>query len=256
VSTLITPRNPIGSSPDDDDSTGVRALLSALPEPDPMPAYLVGRISASLAAEQAQRAGVSSGASVTPLLASTRRRPGRLLFAIAGAAAAVVLIGVVGSNLLTTNQSTTASDHAAAVLTSGSREASGATPPTANPKAAAGSASAPASIQIRLSDVRYTQADFVTQARALRGATFDPIQPLAPTSARVGSIGTAGGLTGCLSAIGAGGAQLVRADLAFYEGQPAVIIVATTDGVPTAYAVGRGCSRADAALLRQGTPLP
>jgi len=183
-----------------------------------MPAYLVGRISASLAAEQAQRAGVSSGASVTPLLASTRRRPGRLLFAIAGAAAAVVLIGVVGSNLLTTNQSTTASDHAAAVLTSGSREASGATPPTANPKAAAGSASAPASIQIRLSDVRYTQADFVTQARALRGATFDPIQPLAPTSARVGSIGTAGGLTGCLSAIGAGGAQLVRADLAFYRG--------------------------------------
>src|SRR5665647_209290 len=46
VSTLIAPRKPVGSSPDDD-QTGVRALLSALPEPDPMPAYLVERISAS-----------------------------------------------------------------------------------------------------------------------------------------------------------------------------------------------------------------
>src|SRR5665647_2291795 len=99
VSTLIAPRKPVGSSPDDD-QTGVRALLSGLPEPDPMPAYVVERINASLAAEQAQRAVLASGASVTPLLATKRRRPGRLLFSIAGAAAAVVLIGVLGNNLL------------------------------------------------------------------------------------------------------------------------------------------------------------
>ena len=51
---MITPRNPPGDSPEDD-PTGVRALLSSLPEPEPMPAYLVDRISASLAAEQASR---------------------------------------------------------------------------------------------------------------------------------------------------------------------------------------------------------
>ena len=63
---MITPRNPPGESPEDD-PTGVRALLSSLPEPDPMPAYLVERISASLAAEQASRsrAGAST---VSPLV--------------------------------------------------------------------------------------------------------------------------------------------------------------------------------------------
>ena len=79
---------------------------------------------------------------------------------------------------------------------------------------------------------------------------------MAGASSALGHIGTTGGLTDCLGAIGAGGAQMVQADLAFYDGQPAVIIVATTDGVPTAYAVGRGCSQADASLLHQGTPLP
>lgn len=255
MSTLITPHDPVGPSPDDDDATGVRALLSALPEPGPMPAYLAERISASLAAEQSQRA-ISSGTSVTPLLVGTRRRPGRLLFAIAGAAAAVVMIGVVGNNLLTTNQPSASSDSAAGAITSGSREASGAATQSGKDRAVAGEATSPASIQIRLSSIRYTEAEFVTQARVLRDAAFDSIQPMAPSPSGVGAIGTAGGIADCLSAIGAGGAQMVRVDLAFYEGAPAVIIVATTDGIPTAYAVGRECSRTDAAVLRPATTLP
>ncbi|MHB1474497.1 MAG: hypothetical protein ACYCV4_12930 [Dermatophilaceae bacterium] len=252
--TLIAPRNPVGSSPDDD-QTGVRALLSALPEPDPMPAFLVERISASLAAEQVQRADVSSGASVTPFLATPRRRPGRLLFAIAGAAA-VVLIGVVGTNLLRANQTTVASNSAASAITSGARESGRAASPSAGEKAFVGGGLSPASIQIRLSDVRYTQAGFLVQARTLRDATFAPVQSIAAASPGVGPIGTSAGLTDCLAAIGAGRAQMVQADLAFYQGRPAVIIVATTEGVSTAYAVGRECSRADPALLRQGTTLP
>lgn len=254
MSTLITPHDPVGPSPDDDDATGVRALLSALPEPGPMPAYLAERISASLAAEQSQRA-VTSGTSVTPLLASTRRRPRRLLFAIAGAAA-VVMIGVVGNNMLTTNQLTASSDSAAGAITSGSREAGGPATQSAKDRAVAGEAQSPASIQIRLSATRYTDADFVTLARVLRDAAFDSTQPLAASPSGVGAIGTAGGIADCLSAIGAGGAQMARADLAFYEGAPAVIIVATTDGIPTAYAVGRECSRTDAALLHPATTLP
>ena len=257
MNTLIAPRKPVGSSPDDDDQTGVRAMLSALPEPDPMPAYLVERISASLAAERAQRADAHSGTSVSPMLATTRRRRGRLLFAIAGAAAAVVLFGVAGKGLLGTSQTTSGSNTAASAITSGSLEDRAAVPPSANdqPGASASRASAPASIQIRSSDVRYTAAGFVTQARELSDAAFDLVAPKAAGSPVAGSIGTNVGLTDCLKAIGADGAQTVQADLAFYEGQPAVIIVATKDAKPTAYVVGRECSQAHAALLRPATPL-
>lgn len=265
MSTLIPPHNPLNpveSSPDDD-QTGVRALLSALPEPGPMPAYLVERISASLAAEQAQRAHSSVGASVTPLRA-TRRRPGRLLFAIAGAAAAVVLIGALGTTMFPTNGLTTSSGSAASGARSGAPVAGGATalrdtvatPPSEAYKAAPDSAATPASIQIRVSSVRYTQATFVAQARALRDVLFDSPQPMAAESSTLGPNGAVAGLVDCLSALGAARAQMVRADLAFYEGQPAVIIVATTDGIPTAYAVARECSRTHADVLRPATTLP
>jgi len=278
---VVNPRNPIPSASPDDDPTGVRALLSAMPEPEPMPEHLVERINASLAEEQAQRAARTSGASVTPLLATTRRRPGRLLFALAGAAAAVALVSVVGNNMFKANQSATTSGRVTAANTSNTRasnnpasnnpssnnpEASGATPPSTERKAAPpGAAPAPAAarpatppplVQIRLSETRYTRADFVTQARILQGATLDPLQPAAVESSGVGPAGTPLGLTDCLSAIGARGAQMVRADVAFYEGRPAVIIVATTNGIPTAYAVGRQCSHARSEVLRPATALP
>ena len=255
VSTLIAPRKPVGSSPDDD-QTGVHALLSGLPEPDPMPAYLVERICASLAAEEGQRVVLTPGASVVPLLATTRRRRGRLLFSIAGAAAAVVMIGVLGNNLLRDSWSVSVTSAASSGLASAARESSGQAPPSSSDKSVSGDALAAASIRIRVSTVRYTQATFVAQARRLRDVAFDSPQSMATDSSGVGPIGTTSGLTSCLRAIGAGGAQLVQADLAFYEGQPAVIIVATTNGVPTAYAVGRGCSPADASLLHQGIVLP
>ncbi len=225
-----------------------------------MPAYLVERISASLAAEEAQRAVVTSGASVTPLLATSRRRRGRLLFSIAGAAAAVVMIATLGNNLLRDNQSGGVTSAASSALASAARESSGQASTSSDDKAVSGNtlvpAATPASIRIRVSSVRYTQATFVAQARKLRDVTFDSPQPMAADSSGLGPIGTTSGLTDCLSAIGAGGAQLVQADFSSYEGQPAVIIVVTTDGVPTAYAVGRGCSRADASLLHQGVVLP
>jgi len=255
VSTVITPHNPNVPAPSsDDDPTGVRELLSSLPQPDPMPGYLVERINASLAAEQAQRATSGSAASVTPLLAGPRRRPGRLLFAIAGAAA-VAMFAVVGTNVFKADQSPI-SGSAAAPITSSSRAAEGAAPQSLQDKASGAAApeATPTLVQIRLSETQYTQADFVTQALTLLG--MDRFQLSAAESAYAGPLGTTPGVTDCLSAIGAGGAQLVRADLAFYDGRPAVIIVATTNGVRSAYAVGRQCSRRDATVLRPATPLP
>jgi hypothetical protein len=255
VNTLIKPRIPTGSEPSrDDDPTGVRALLSSLPEPDPMPEHLVDRINASLAAEQAQRAAKMSGASVTPMLASARRRPRGLLFAIAGAAAALFLVAVVGNNMFTVHRTTAISGSAAVASTSNGSETASGSPPRAADKtpALARRATTPSLVQIGLSGTRYTQADFVNQAQALRRAPFQPTA----ASPIVGPAGTTPGLTECLNAIAAPAAQAIRADVAFYEGQPAVVIVATTNSVAVAYVVGRQCSHTDAAVLRSATPLP
>lgn len=97
---------------DDIDPTGMRALLSALPDPGPMPADLVERITASLAAEQAGGSGdartdapdsaaaASRGATVHPLAPArgqrsrgTRRLPG---FAIAASTAVIAGGAVLG----------------------------------------------------------------------------------------------------------------------------------------------------------------
>ena len=251
---MSRPHLPVGpaASPDDD-PTGVRALLSGLPEPEPMPAYLVERISASLNAAQSQRASFSSER-VTPLVVTSRRRPGRVVFAFAGAAA-VVLVAVVGTGLFKVNQAAVSTTSSAAIA-SGHQGASGAPRSAAAYKAAPGAPEIPAPIQIRASDTRYTKADFAAQARMLGRATFGPSQPKTADSLGIGRLDTAAGLTQCLRAVGVVDAKMVRADLAFYEGVPAVIIVATTSDVPMAYAVGRDCSRAGAAVLHPATPLP
>lgn len=247
-----TPVEPPASP--DDDPTGVRALLSGLPEPAPMPGYLVERIHASLNAAQSQRAASFSGERVTPLVATGRRRPGRVVFAIAGAAA-VVMVAVVGTGLLKANQAGVSTTSAASVA-SGQPGASGAPPPAASDKAAPDAAAAPALIEIRASQTRYTKADFATQARSLGAAGFSPAQPRAAKSPGIRLTDSEAGLTECLSGLGVVGATIVHADLAFYEGVPAMVIVATTSDVPTAYAVGRDCSRANPDLLHPATPLP
>jgi hypothetical protein len=282
VSTVIKPRTPAGSEPSrDEDPTGVRALLSSLPEPDPMPGHVVDRINASLAAEQAERATKTSETSVTPLLSRVRRRPARVLFATAGAAAAAVLIAALGSTLTSlqpqSDTSATAARPAApraaapsvADPTSGSAqglERTGGTAPAAgDPAAAAGPAPAntDAQVQLRQSEVDYTRASFVTQARNLaqaeQFALADRIPPKAAASegAKVAEgAGTAAGLPGCLRAIGADRAQVVQADVSTYEGKPAVVIVATTNGRTVAYAVEPRCGPAGAFLLHPAITVP
>ena len=217
-----------------------------------MPAHLVARINASLAAEQAQRAAATS---VTPLVARARRRPSWLVLAIAGAAAAIVLVAMVGTNLFQVHRTVAISGSAALASTSSGSAASG---PSQSPAAAkapsVAGAAAPVLVQIGQSEIRYTQADFVTQAQTLRRAPFEPIT--GATANTIGPAGTVAGLRRCLSAIGAAQAQMVRVDIAFYQGLPAVIIVTTTNDVSVAYAVGRQCSQTDAAEMRPATPLP
>ncbi|HKJ12956.1 MAG TPA: hypothetical protein VJ976_11295 [Ornithinimicrobium sp.] len=93
----------------DDDPTGVRELLSGLPDPGPMPDHVAARIAATLDEHDPQRDGRSSGTAASPRRTATgqarggsdvsfgvaRQRLPRGPWLVAGAAA-VVTVGVVG----------------------------------------------------------------------------------------------------------------------------------------------------------------
>lgn len=87
----------------DDDPTGVRDLLSSLPDPGPMPEDLVARIAERLEVEQDLRSGSRSGhgpvADVVPLTPRPRR-PAQLLPWLAGAAAVALGTTVAVSTLV------------------------------------------------------------------------------------------------------------------------------------------------------------
>lgn len=121
-----------GPGPDDIDPTGMRAILSALPDPGPMPADLVDRITASLAAEQAGGSGdsqtpgpdsaaaASRGATVHSLApAGVRRSRGmRRLPGVAIAASTVVIAGGAVFGLLGMDRGLTMVGGASDTLTS------------------------------------------------------------------------------------------------------------------------------------------
>ncbi len=110
---------------DDADPTGMRDVLSSLPEPGPMPEDLADRICASLEREQGRRAE-KAWDSTAPIhdLAHERshRRPQQWILA----AAAVVAVGVIGTvvfdDLLGSGSS---GDSPAAALSSPANEESG-----------------------------------------------------------------------------------------------------------------------------------
>ena len=242
---MILPRHPSGSQ--DDDPTGVRALLSALPEPEPMPHDLVQRITATLAAEHAAREATSAApaSTVTPFLPSRRRAVSgrRVLAALVGAAAVLAVATMIGTDTLNSSRNSTASSagSAAAQLAATSRaEATPTTSPT---------------VVIQQSATRYTEAGWLTQAGRLSSSRTKGTAPLAEAPS-LGPVGTRAGLSDCLAALGESGFTAVTADLASYEGRPAVVIVTWHRSARTAYAVQRTCSRADAGVLHGATPLP
>lgn len=111
---ISVPANSTDPSPIEPDPTGVRAILAALPEPEPMPAELIERITASLAAERALapdghgEATKPSTGRVMPFAAARQRpdraehtRTGARLPSMALAASVVVLAGAVLLGVLT-----------------------------------------------------------------------------------------------------------------------------------------------------------
>ena len=240
---MILPRHPSGDQ--DDDPTGVRALLSSLPEPEPMPEDLVHRITASLAAEQAARG--QREAIVLPLTVP-RRRGRRVLTAVA-VAAGIAAVGVAGAELLPLAGSSQTS--AGAASSAGAQLAAS---PDSGRKASSPAWSG--AMHIEQSGTRYTTAAFVEQATSLASRPASDVTPLTGEAQGAGPIATPQGLADCLTALGVNPSADVTADLAFFDGTPAVALVTLRGGHRTAYAVLRSCRTGAAGVLHAATTLP
>jgi hypothetical protein len=249
--------------PDETDPTGVRALLSGLPDPGPMPADLVDRINASIAAEQSARAGTAGTAgsttdgTVVPL--SSRRRSWQRAGLVA-AAAAVVAVGVpivmsgTGHDVVTAFNGSGADSGAASQGAAGS-SAQSLTPPITSftgPAPSAGDrvGSPEGAVSMRGTGTAYRTAGLATQA-VDQG---DQAAAHAGQDRALGPADSAGGLRSCLTALGVAAWAPVVADRATLDGRPAVIAVVHGDHGVTVYAVEPGCDGTHP--LRLAGPVP
>jgi hypothetical protein len=247
VSVVSTPPVPPGRPDPDDlepDPTGIRALLGALPDPGPMPAALVDRINATIAAEQSSR----QGGVVVPFT------PRRRAWWRAGLAAAAVAAVAVSVPTLMSTWNTGGGDTASSFSSreSDSAAGSGAEPPlgssTSAPNAAQDRASKPlGDVRLQASGTAYTADGLATQARTLTDSTGKATAPAASLTAAGAS---AAQLRDCLTALGVDTWAPVAGDLATFEGDPAIV------AVQRVYAVSTHCRAAHPLVLSGPVALP
>lgn len=259
---------------EDLDPTGVRALLSSLPEPGPMPHDLAERITASLRQEQ-ERRSTGGGASVTPLGSRRERAPSspHHWLAAAAAVAAVAVAGTVIFQSAIGDQAWdsvaafyTGSDQAADASSGGDEESTdaGASQESDADGAGGGESSVQSlgSIQVvprttaLTSDTFEVGAAAVLSAAAAPGPADDDEQADAAVTgdaerrglSDLGAGLTADGADACVTAAGAdpaSGSWVVGP--ATFDGEPAVLVIAGTQTPPLAWAVAPGCAEGDAA---------
>ncbi len=225
---------------DDEDPTGMRHVLHSLPDPGPMPADLVARITAALEAEQSARATPST---VVPLVPRPRRVWPR--YAAAAAVAGLALTGglTVLSVVRPGSFLQSLRDSVASTTDAGARpatEAAGrATDSAQNPGPVGGSDSL---TTVSLSGSQYSNDQLATQAAALLARPREPLRELAAESPNIGPIGTPLGARDCATALGIDSSAQVIADLGVSAGaQVALILSVSADGHRTAYLVERDC---------------
>jgi hypothetical protein len=222
-----------------------------------MPSDLVGRISASIAAERER------GGAVTPLAAPNPAPPRRPWWRTVGlAAAAAAVVGVGGASLLT---GTSPGDLGALFGSTGADSSAAGASAVRDQEGAgdSGSGQAPprvgtpgATVSVHHRNAAYTMRDFPQQASGLLADPGETLAPGAAESPAIGPIGTEVGLRSCLSAVTTEAFAQVTADLGTFEGTPAAVLVLTTDTGHTAYAVERTCTGGHAAVLAGPVPLP
>jgi hypothetical protein len=276
VSTPPTPSNPNrGERPDlEPDPTGMRELLSSLPDPGPMPEDLVRRITASLAAEQAARGGNGGNGDRddTVVALDSRRRWNWRHVAAAAAAVAVIGVGVpaalsggnggliaslsggssqeadssAGSAQSLADSSGDSTGDSSGRGESGAPGSSGSSAPTTVPPTQPDAA---ASKDALAAATAYTTAQLVTQvaAKRARDASNQDARQRGPAD-------TEQGLRDCLLALGTGADSVAWSDRGTLDGRPAVVAVVDAPGGQTVYAVAPDCDAGHAVAL--AGPLP
>jgi hypothetical protein len=267
----------------------VRDLLADAPDPGPMPADVSERISRALldaarlrvdpgplarGSLEGSSGGSSEGGSAGPgggprpgggtvlAMPSRAERP-KPIYLAAAVAAAVAVVAVGASALHLTKRP----NGAAAIgdtYSSGAGASPSSAPSSAAPRSPSGASSGPPAttpgVHIQLSTTAYSPGNLAAQARALLDHPGQPIGDLAAESPAIGPIATPTGLESCLRAIGArdsadSAPEAVSADLATFDGHPAVVVVVTRAGVSTAWAVERSCTTGAPGVLEGPTPV-
>lgn len=242
----VPPTPPHGpGDPDADDPTGIRALLSGLGDPGPMPADLVDRIHASIAAEQAARE--RQDATVVPL---RRRVPGWQKYGLVAAAVAGLAIGIpalLGAGPQDVMASLSRSSNDSAGAASSAKELQ---PPIASftpgiptrgpatPGAGGRATGAVGQVTMVATGTGYTSSELATQARSMLLAPVDGSSTATGTGN--GAEGAAG-LRECLTAMGVPSWMPVVGDVATYDGARAVVAVVSSDTGQDVYAVPSWC---------------
>lgn len=268
----------------DHDPTGVRTILSSLPDPAPMPEALVHRITASLAREEALREEAQHLGTVHSLAAAhgpegslRRRRPlVHRLPAIAVAASIVVFAGAVVLGVLTMNGGLVgggADSSAGAMLSSDGREQAGDASVMA--ESAEGGADGPAAPHedsggtgeldgpvVLTTGTALTAATLERHARdILAGSLLTPDEH-APQLLSASALNTPSGVADCLAGLLAQPAadletRVDAIDVVEFGGTTAVLALLTDapagasdpGGPVTAYLVPLTCRAEDAAML-------
>jgi hypothetical protein len=230
-----------------EEQRAVRALLSSLPDPGPPPPDVVDRINRTLQALQEQAAGQAPARAVTgaSVVAMRPRRPRHRALWLA-AAAAVVLGG--GGAVVSQLASDTSANDTAASVASGS-----ASPQGSSGAGARGVAPAEPGGRVYASGTDYRRADLVRQAQALLAPGRRVL--LAERPAAAGLLADPTVVIACVRAVGGSPDALLAADVATYEGHPAVVLVLTRPSGRQVLVADRGC-RPGAATLLASAPVP
>ena len=244
----MTTREELLPEPIEPDPTGMRALLSSLPDPGPMPEGLEASILARLAELGVE--GEPPGLTVPPVRGpeadilplthsgSGRHERRRWFAAAAGIAAAAVLGIAVTDGLKGDGWVSTAIGRGSADSAAGS----GAAGPSQESRASS-LAEVPGAMSLT-SGTDYRAATLREQAAGLLARAASQPKDSAYS-----------GLDACLSSLGLTAADSPEVDRASYEGKPAYVIVWTRDGRSSVVVTEPTCGSGGSHVVTGPTPL-